>query len=110
MKRLEWQLSNLELSKKLKSLGVPQESLFYWNFNNAVPEQGWYLDDENLAYDKKDTVSAFTVAELGEKLPKDFYVPKGTEMKVVLFDMLDRTDEANNRAKILIYLIENNEV
>ena len=27
---IEWQVSNLELSKKLKELGVKQESLFYW--------------------------------------------------------------------------------
>ena len=27
---MEWQVSNKELSQRLKELGVPQESLFYY--------------------------------------------------------------------------------
>lgn len=70
--KLEDQVVNLELAKKLKELLYPNtkaDSLFYWNYNSAFPEQGWYLDDENLAYPDKDTLTAFTATELLEILP-----------------------------------------
>lgn len=70
-------VTNLELSKKLKELGVKQKSLFYWyqdlakndyiiryrksenNFENNID---WFLET-NVAF------SAFTAGELGELLP-----------------------------------------
>jgi hypothetical protein len=48
--KLEQQVVSLDLAKRLKELGVKQESYFKWNFNSAAPEQGWYLDNENAAY------------------------------------------------------------
>lgn len=70
---LKNQVTNLELSKKLKDLGFKQDSLFYWTdyiisgkhdndieYGRAAPSI--YLT--NLQY-----ISAFTVAELGELLP-----------------------------------------
>ena len=75
---LEKQVCNLELAKRLKELGVKQESLFSyfqhglfgelcdlthmkWNFPPSVPPRERKV--ETIA-------SAFTVAELGEMLYK----------------------------------------
>ena len=70
--KIEYQVCSLELSQKLKDLGVPQESLFYWtpDFNNdfdliyGEPTSGWQR--------KGARVSAFTVAELGEILGQNY--------------------------------------
>jgi len=127
--KLEQQVVNLELSQKLKELGVKQESLFYWNYNDAVPKQGWYLDDENLAYPKEHTCHAYTGAELGEMLPQILKIKKikyqlfvsvavDKQWFVVYANEKDYSDnapikfmmchnEANARAKMLIYLLEN---
>ena len=73
--KLEKQAVNLELSKKLKELGVKQESLWWWvNWNNGeyLGKQhphgplGWQL--EKNKHDDCECVSALTVAELGEML------------------------------------------
>lgn len=77
---LKQQCVSLELAKKLKELGVKQESLFYWKFSNGMLEKVSNIDiDTELVYGKQpqkpktlgtwDTCSAFTVAELGEMLP-----------------------------------------
>lgn len=85
--KLENQVCSLELAKKLKELGVKQESLFYWMVNHQVSKDDiaygsyddWYLEyiDEVpssiLSGENKErqneTYCAFTVAELGEMLP-----------------------------------------
>ena len=69
--KIEDQVCSLELSKKLKELGVKQDSIFYWINGvitdiNVSPEQTrnlWYPAHSYTLY------SAFTVAELGEMLP-----------------------------------------
>lgn len=60
--KLENQVTSHEISKRLKELGVKQESLFYWEpqSNGIFEITRWY---------HKDSISAFTVAELGEMLP-----------------------------------------
>lgn len=86
--QLEKQVCSLELAKKLKELGVKQESLFYWVHDdltrtylatekqlpiiqagyNRIPHQSMAEDygwRENV-----EKCSAFTVAELGEMLPR----------------------------------------
>lgn len=115
---LEQQVASLELCKKLKSLGVKQESLF------------WYLDmydgSHHTLYYKQLTkvidyyTAAFTVAELGEMLPAWFDSCKrdnsNNDWHVRVFEK-DKNNvchhsfdvtEANAKAKMLIYLIENN--
>lgn len=145
--KLEDQVCSLELSKRLKELGVKQESLFYWGiseFETDKPEITLYRSQGELDSDKdisklfgvwsysdveigsfKDTHSAFTVAELGEMLPKrlvgdhplwyltvhcndnyysvDFETFNGKIQKQ--FGCQDR-NEANARAEMLIYLLE----
>lgn len=129
MKSHKWQLVNLELSKKLKELGVKQESLWWW-----IKTHDCYGDLDNFEvgrdYDKTawieskmgtEVYSAFTVAELGEMLPDII----GDDKHNIIYhcslfkdriEYKDYTDshyliqqadtEANARAKILIYLIE----
>jgi len=113
--KLEQQVTNLELSKKLKELGVEQESLFYWmtGHNNPV-EKPQFGFQEML--DKDLICSAFTVAELGEELKNwllyNFYsmpniCDEGWEVDSRLVENLLADTEANARAKMLIYLKEN---
>ncbi len=113
--KLEDQVISLELAKRLKELGVKQESHF-----------SWYVEEEALTVTHEidgdgEIVAAFTVAELGEILPNMLYE------KYVL-DQIKMTDggyglayrdgsdfeanasadtEADARAKMLIYLLKN---
>lgn len=117
---LESQVTSLELSKRLKELGVRQESLFMWQ---CYPDGNGYIHlgrlssfDEEITY-----VSAFTVAELGQLLwdafekvgwKKFFFAYgevfgfKGTSFvgELGIVNFMRRPDMA---AKMLIYLIEN---
>lgn len=61
--KLEDQVCSLELAKKLKSLNVKQESLFSWFYN--INNDSWNI----LPSMHSIGISAFTVAELGEMLP-----------------------------------------
>jgi len=67
---------SLELAKKLKEAGYPQDSLFWWNFYSpgAMDEEfvrvayGRYRL-ENIGQDSEESISAPTAAEIGEVLP-----------------------------------------
>jgi hypothetical protein len=65
---LEKQVCSLELSKRLKELGVKQESLFYWVRDNDTEEfhltHDRYAERENWSTSGLD-FSAFTI-EVGE--------------------------------------------
>lgn len=114
--KLEKQVTSLELSKKLKKLGVEQNGYFDWMKGGIVAESGVYSGK---------ICSAFTPAELGKVLPE--YIEKGdyvyyqstyklegkwncafseTEGRLDFPETRDKT-EANARAIMLIYLIEN---
>ena len=126
---LEQQVCSLELAKKLKKLGVKQESLFWYTHAPKNRQDGEWI--HVLTYGRNnmrdETIPAFTVAELGEMLPMEIknrngkydecyfetsrivfkkwtvaYYKKSTARA---FQMGDT--EANARAKTLIYLIEN---
>jgi len=144
---LEKQVASFKLSKKLKELGVKQDSLFEWStefkkFNGEPTIQlmsGKFgltvhhnIDWRVYDFKKRETYSAFTVAELGEMLP-DNLVSSGMDSgkwdciygrrengedmpdsewendEKYEFGYIVITDktEANVRAKMLIYLIEN---
>ena len=132
--KLEDQVVSLELAKRLKELGVKQESLFYWvNGLISNAEHAIECQYENRNKGTRHSISsAFTVAELGEMLPwridgKDitdkrrkiayFLEYEAGGMSVcythhlnvtkVLVERIAET-EADARAKMLIYIIENN--
>lgn len=74
--KLEQQVCALELSKRLKELGVKQESLFYhYNYPYNDGDKNFIEDDWCITLrceipdDITDTYSAFTIAELLERLP-----------------------------------------
>lgn len=66
--KAEEQVISLNLAQKLKELGVPQESLFYWCKEARIyAAKPWIIvpkDDAGIGNSK--VASAFTVAELGE--------------------------------------------
>ena len=133
---LETQVVSLELAKKLKNLGVKQESLAYFicqevgdNYDLHIFDNGESVK-KSFEMNKREIISAFTVAELGEILPQ---IIKIKSIKYQLFcsigldkqwfvvyvneeDYHDNApikiimchNEADARAKMLIYLIENN--
>lgn len=109
--KLEDQVCSLPLAKRLKELGVSEDSLFVW--------QGAGEDWEVMSREHSGSnIAAFTVAELGEMLPggtesfrdSDEVNP---EYWTRLKDEEENPDhraktEADARAKTLIYLLENN--
>ena len=124
--KLENQVVSLELAKKLKELGVEQESLFYWHDNEiktvtavAYPPSGkeFYFDGGSFENNLSVVYSAYTVAELGEMLPRsgiEYHkcvdVSGGWSCGQSFPSMVIKKDdkEADARAKMLIYLKENN--
>lgn len=123
--KLEDQVVSLELAKKLKELGVKQESLWYWYHPAIEPEdsdlvlnsRGRVLNGDFAevqtrlsGYEIKEKYSAFTVTELGEILP-----PRCTTYRLEFGSFICRESnyeiqadtEANARAEMLVYLLEN---
>lgn len=122
---LKDQVCSLELAKKLKELGVKQESLFWWvatHFPNKL--LGEFADevsfeirnDNEFDADQspiKESFSAFTVAELGELLNRkvggiafNTAHQKWTAWLGTNKELLADT-EADARAKVFVYLLEN---
>lgn len=133
--KIENQVTSLEISRRLKDLGVKQDSLWFWCH---YEDDGWELSSPQ--YEKPynlngdNNCSAFTVAELGEMLPDNIEVGGSliwlfhrkdhlmNEEKTPVYctwystnKNINRTygfgsggNEADARAKMLIYLLENN--
>lgn len=120
----EQQVCSLKYAKKLKKLGVPQESLFEWwlnDFGEWVLEYAELLPSKDIEPERY--CSAFTVAELGELLPfckdEEKWLPFKTDVGDWLVwehfnglydesgNYMREKNEANARAKMLIYLKEN---
>jgi len=110
---------SLDLAKRLKELGVKQESFFKWT------DRGGY--DTKLEVSElvawHEGASAFTVAELGEMLPWQSTSWKGSDNEetgneqwacktsrgqspITSYQFWAET-EADARAEMLIYLLEN---
>lgn len=118
--KLEDQVVNLELSKKLKELGVKQESLWYWVRTHDCYGDG--KDDYELCmtFQKeawvesdmgKEFYSTFTCAELGEMIPHFMSWRNKNEYVISVHAGIGKLKiraktEADCRAKMLIYLKE----
>lgn len=121
---LEQQVCSLGSAKRLKELGFSQKSLWFWcrgKFDGSQKESwelGFYDElhapvIENLI---TEYVSAYTVAELGELMPRWAATFKATYPEGIRWTAEDGQSpehkhngntEAEARAKMLIYLAEN---
>lgn len=133
---LENQVCSLELAKRLKELGVKQESHFVWSNYNFEDEVGAFVGfDKGVdrwvisTSEEDEGVSAFTASELMEMLPdcikKDGcilflrcsrdkqdsnhfieYVPLDHDEDTTSETLKVGKTEAEARGKMLVYLIE----
>lgn len=123
--QLEKQVSSPELSKRLKELGVKQESHFRWYHASLIPWNVVTSHGFSNEEARERSPSAFTVAELGEMLPT--YIEKDGEQLFLLSDVspgnwgvmyaesdynkfkveITADTEADARARMLQYLLEN---
>lgn len=128
--KLEDQVCSLKLSKRLKELGVKQESLWVWisviktEFDFLKLRESFEPDSEGIgAYN----YSAYTVSELNEiifqknydHLQEMGYLNILTEMidrssgyfyritNNITENIIDNLNQANALAKLFIYLFEN---
>lgn len=133
--KLEQKVTNLEISKRLKELGVKQDGYFMWWLSGG-DKNGDYHTYLSVATKRKkhvcnDWASAFTCAELGEMLPQSvevegrlgflthwkdnisfrvWYETDDEDVRpndVLLGLSVEADTEADARGKMLIYLIEN---
>ena len=124
--KLENQVCSLELAKKLKELGVKQESFFCWAHPwepyTYTADKSRFILTEPSKLNIREGISAFNVAELGEMLPDQYHswhtVGDGfTGWCCVRFsepefeidehwEYGEDLTEADCRAKMLIHLIE----
>ena len=119
---LQQQVVSLPLAKKLKELGVKQESLFWWVDGRLILQNLSYFNlDAPKSYFEGDRYPAYSVAELGEILPAGVQCNKVGPLsnnpsqkqwgwhcwQVDKNHSEDADTEADARAKMLIYLIEN---
>ena len=121
--KLENQCVSLELAKKLEELGFEQESYFYWCKCKYHGQYYFEIKTKKECGNKlvkkrilpKSKCSAFTLAEIGE-----FFI-KGTWLNTFFHssevqisrgrqgvNFKSDKNETNARAKMLIYLKENN--
>lgn len=124
----ENQFSSPELSQKLFELNVSSDTCFIWVWNKSDhPKSGWSLFanspyvQRNLLWNK--ILPAYSCAELGEMLPYEIYdqsliltkcwscwqikYSDGEYLRESIITEIQDDTEANCRAKMLIYLIEN---
>lgn len=121
--KLEQQVCSLELSKRLKKLGVKQESIFHWvEVMNVdfMENTGSHFELRQNYGVGRDSFAAFTVAELLDKAPASTSIFKRTDMAtnsipryyVETFEHYRDSDWNENPAEalglMLEYLITNN--
>lgn len=116
---IQKQVISLEIARKLKKFGVKQESIWAWVDFNLMGGVWELMDSDVYKNTKIKQISAFTVAELGEMLPRGYYSVcdyndnpnwicwKFNEGKEKNKEKEMASTEANVRAKMLIYLLEN---
>lgn len=114
--KLEDQVTSLELSKRLKELGVKQESLFYYVGEDLIYGISKSLREQRI-------ISAFTASEIFALLPSyldltkeegyyDYFIHQCIdEQHQIAYDStpyFSSTSLSNCAAEVLIHLIENN--
>jgi hypothetical protein len=122
--KLEDQIVSPQLAKRLKELGLEQESCYFWRLFKGTREEPLLVDGPSIPLDRETRhfqfISAFTVAELGVMLPTDYsttpgILPEGKfwfgykasgDTRQLIPGITSET-EAESRAKMLIYLLEN---
>lgn len=129
---LEQHVTSLELSKKLKELGVPQGGVFGYYENTFHPEHPFIVLTSTFPRIENPAnwiCSAFLASELGEMLPLFLFDKDGRECDLHIWPQSKRTgikgwsiyysgasggvhaaifeeSEADARAKMLIHLLE----
>jgi hypothetical protein len=124
---LEKQVCSLDLAKRLKELGVKQWGSVLFYHDTRLKKVAWRGDIQTAPVDFGDRyIAAFTVAELGEMLPRTFESgstiwPEAEKRWVCSYQSTDYDSvendnpewieyaptEADARAKTLVHLIEN---
>ena len=77
MNNIEQHVTNLKLSKRLKELGVPQNSYLKWFSPNSIigdDRSHFVTNDYGTGWGHEVICSAFLASELGEMLPKSLYL------------------------------------
>lgn len=109
---LSQQCTSLELSQKLKALGAPQESLFYWSLEVNNQYELIYTEGHAAPED----ISAYTCNELGEMLPWEYSTSSRREKGWYIcgersgsgYGVCEHAlTEVDARAKMLIHLLTN---
>ncbi len=115
--KLEQQVCSIELAKRLKELGVKQESFCWWHKDRLGSYELTQYTPSTNARKTDEFYSAFTVAELGDmELLKKFqcytkFVNSSPDMRWICIPHIGYEHqygdtEADARAKMLIYLLE----
>lgn len=121
-------VTSLELSKRLKELGVKQESIFYWKGyekdsdywpDENTPVIDWVLDYDPSNKNYPNAISAYAAGELGEMLPQGFaswisregdwicsHIGASTNFSSKYVTLSE--SEVDCRALMLIYLLTSN--
>jgi len=120
--KLENQVVSLELEKKMKELGFKQESIWFWQEYKSGGGCIYLLPKKEVKgfigkTEVCDYYSAYTVAELGEMLPincaswrsdKTLYSCQRFDFGGCCGQEITADTEADCRARLLIWLKENN--
>lgn len=109
---LEKQCCSLESARRLKELGFSQESLFYHCVRKQPDGRQIRRRTRGIKFYSGQYISAYTVAELGELLPKGFWhISKGDRFHITCVNSSEQAmsglNEAECRALMLIYLAYN---
>ena len=117
---LRKEIPSLELCKRLKELGFPQDSGGWYWVKFADRDRWRVMYDGIIDYEQvEEVIKAPTVRELGEWLPDEFVSGRVGENNIVCFNLeldpavrsmfptMNADTEANARAKVLIWLVEN---
>jgi len=117
---IEREVPSLELCKRLKELGYPQSEGWYWEvYRSGKKLLVYYSEFRGISKYHPGThpekiIKAPTVRELGEWLPSDYrldFLKFTNEFQISFIakngHICRDTTEANVRAKMLIWLLEN---